>query len=722
MLMVNAKTRAKKTTGGKPATPVIRQRRVVGMRLIFSAVTASLIAVSLIAFGNLAERNTRQTLGEEIEGRLILEARNLASMSVDALLTDFPELTLCPLVSEMQQERRDLAFVAVLDHEEKVQGHIDLTALGKGLQLTAGMQPRQATHALLPGERVLANADLVLVSVPARHANGRQVGTAIVGLSQSYVDEMVARPRRAFLMLTAGLLVVGVSVTLIIMSILLRPIGALRTGLERIGRGDLASPIRLRDKTELGLLAETVNGMARQLLKSQEQMLEKERLGAEMSLAHQMQHALLPGGEIRSGDFVCKGTYRAAAEVGGDYYDIFELDDGKLGLVIADVSGKGLAGCLVTSMLAVLIRSLWDRYTSPRELLINLERGLVSSLAPGTFITVFYGILDPQTGRLVYASAGHSPLAVYRADRGDVEWFYTKGIPVGALRSGVLAGTLQDQEIVLGPGDLALQFTDGLNEAWNPHKKEQFDFERIAEHLVGTAPRGGRVVMDRLLPLIEAWSAPDPLGDDFTLLAIEHTAAPVAGDETRSSHPAAQIGNLADAGQLHQMLAGALQLNLPSRLDELVRIGDWVKACLAEQGPLIGHKDLIESSLFEVCANIVEHGYGGDTNQEIDMWWVPLPGGSRSWSEFTESLDENTGEGEAPREGVGYFVICDQGKAFDPTTWSPPDLHDPQVRRRGRGLGWQIVYSSMKKVVYIPRTPAGNLTLLRFDPAKHLVQ
>ena len=93
--------------------------------------------------------------------------------------------------------------------------------------------------------------------------------------------------------------------------------------------------------------------------------------------------------------------------------------------------------------------------------------------------------------------------------------------------------------------------------------------------------------------------------------------------------------------------------------------------------------------------------------------WVALGPNSGQRSEADAS--------EASRDGVGYFVIRDQGKSFDPTAWTPPDLHDPEVRRRGRGLGWQIVYSSMKKVVYAPDTPAGNLTLLRFDPAKHPV-
>ncbi len=698
---------------------ILRSRRVVSIRLIISLVTASLIAVALLGFGKLAERNTRQTLNEEIEGRLILEARNLASLSVDALLSDFPELTLCPLVTEMQQDRQDLAFVAILDHDNRIKGHVDLTVLGEELQLAPDMKPHPAMHPLLPGEQVQANADVFLVSVPAQHANGRRVGTSIVGLSQSYIDEMVARPRRAFLILTIGLLIAGVSLTLLIMSILLRPIGALRAGLERIGQGDLDTPIDLKDKTELGLLAETVDGMAGQLLKSQIQMLEKERLGTEMSLAHQMQNALLPEGEVRSGDYVCHGTYKAAAEVGGDYYDIIERQDGKLGLIIADVSGKGLAGCLVTSMLAVLIRSSQDHFSSPRDMLINLENNLLSSLAPGTFVTVFYGILDPQTGRLVFASAGHSPLAVYRAAQKKVDWFHTKGIPIGAMRNGVLAGTLQDYKLDFEPGDHALQFTDGLNEAWNSQLEEQFDFDRIAEQMVRTASRGAQAVMEELQSTVESWTDPNPLGDDFTLLAIERSGAPVAPPNKIQTQFQGKDEAPDGRAGLRAMLTDAKELKLNSRNDDLVCLGDWVETCLKDESLLSDFKYLIETSLFEVCTNIIEHGYDNEEGHEISLWWVPLPKNNKHSLGFLDSLNEGTYENESPRGGVGYFVISDQGKAFDFDSWTAPDLNNPATRRHGRGLGWQIIHSSMKKVTYSPKTTAGNLTLLWFDPAKH---
>jgi hypothetical protein len=76
-------------------------------------------------------------------------------------------------------------------------------------------------------------------------------------------------------------------------------------------------------------------------------------------------------------------------------------------------------------------------------------------------------------------------------------------------------------------------------------------------------------------------------------------------------------------------------------------------------------------------------------------------------------------DGESSRDPFGAFIVCDQGRIFDPNDWGPPDLHDPQVRRRGRGLGLQMIHSSMTRVAYLPQTPWGNLTLLCFDPEKH---
>ena len=205
-----------------------------------------------------------------------------------------------------------------------------------------------------------------MASAPILNSGGEILGTALVGLSRAYVDEAMGQIRRQQFLILAGFLLAGAALSFALMSILLRPLGALRAGIERIGRGDLSTPLRLADRTEFGLLAEEVNGMASALKKAQQEMVERERLAREMELAQQIQLSILPSGQTVVGDFVIHGGHWAAAEVGGDYYDVITLPDGNIALAVADVSGKGLAGCLITAMIFSLLRAL--RSISPSEL------------------------------------------------------------------------------------------------------------------------------------------------------------------------------------------------------------------------------------------------------------------------------------------------------------------------------------------------------------------
>lgn len=701
---------AGKTTQKKKRAP-----RGTSMRVLLSATTVALISASLISFGWLAEGNTRKALTEEIETRLVLEARNLASMSADALLTDFPELILCPMVKEVQSDRPDLAFVVVLDHEEMIQGHIDLQRLDSKFGLLADLDIMLGKQDLLDGEKILGNSELLVAMVPARHANGRIVGTALVGAKQAYLDAIVTRPRQSFMLLTLGLLFAGITVTLLMISYFLKPISALQSGLERIGRGDLDTDIKLKTRTELWQLAENINGMAHQLKASQAEMLEKERLDHEMDLASQIQQSLLPEGSMQVADFECLGNNRAAAEVGGDFFDYFPLADGKMGIVVADVSGKGLGGCLVTSMLAVLLRSLRDTYESPKELLIALEKEMQASLSPGTFITIFYGILDPATGHLSFASAAHCPTLVYRAAGNNVDDYKTKGIPLGAMKNGMLGKTLEDYSIELAPGDVLLQYTDGLNESWNPERQEQFGFDRIKELMLRTVNQGNQALLDRLSATAEQWAKPDVLEDDLTLVILGRSPASVPTGKAPETVTTRTLP-LQSGGDMDKLLAGNPHLVLPADLSVLENIRPWF-----EEDPVLNKlgsefKMFIESSLYEVCANIIEHGYDKNPSREVDLWWVDLSTATAD----ALSLFPERAQGSAANGGGGYFLVRDNGKPMRPGSWTPPDLSDPALRRRGRGLGLKIVHSLMNEVEQIPGTPAGNITLLRFDPSQLL--
>src|SRR5262249_38128343 len=152
-------------------------------------------------------------------------------------------------------------------------------------------------------------------------------------------------------------------------------------------RGDLDHPIRLGGHSELGLLADAVDDMAVALQKAQAEMLERERLSREVELAREIQRSLLPPHPVTAGAFDVRGDQRAAAEVGGDYWDVLPLPDGRVGIAIADVAGKGLGGCLVMSMLSALLRALRRSYTTPAAMLVALDAELSQTLRPGVFVT-----------------------------------------------------------------------------------------------------------------------------------------------------------------------------------------------------------------------------------------------------------------------------------------------------------------------------------------------
>jgi HD-GYP domain-containing protein (c-di-GMP phosphodiesterase class II) len=253
------------------------KQRTVSMKLILSTTTVLLVALSVAGVAVVTEQSTRRTLQAEMESRLVLEARNLALLSTDALLAEYPELTLYPMVREMLERQPHLTMAVVLDHAGRVQGHTDTKMLGQHDPSLDSLHPLPARGDLLADEELLGNAETLAVRAPVRHAAGQLLGSVVVGQRRDHVDGVLAATRRQVLGLAAALAAIGGLAAVGLMERLLRPIGVLRRGLERIGAGDLDTPIDLRDRTELGLLAGTMDTMAGQLKASRAESQAKER-------------------------------------------------------------------------------------------------------------------------------------------------------------------------------------------------------------------------------------------------------------------------------------------------------------------------------------------------------------------------------------------------------------------------------------------------------------
>jgi serine phosphatase RsbU (regulator of sigma subunit) len=257
-----------------------------------------------------------------------------------------------------------------------------------------------------------------------------------------------------------------------------------------------------------------------QLVRQQQQEAqERERIEQELRIARLIQQTLLPKTLPQLPSYDVAAYYQPAREVGGDFYDFMELDDGRLGLVVGDVTDKGVPAALVMATTRTMLRASAQRLFSPGEVLRRANDALVTDIPPNMFITCLYAILEPESGRLVYANAGHD--LPYRRTRESTaaEELRATGMPLG-LMPGM---SYEEKEITLEGGESVLFYSDGLVEAHDPTTREMFGFPRL-QGLVGTHREGGSSLIGFLLSELtrftgEGWEQED----DITLVTLERS-------------------------------------------------------------------------------------------------------------------------------------------------------------------------------------------------------
>jgi serine phosphatase RsbU (regulator of sigma subunit)/ketosteroid isomerase-like protein len=245
---------------------------------------------------------------------------------------------------------------------------------------------------------------------------------------------------------------------------------------------------------------------------------ERERIEQELRVARSIQQASLPKEVPTLEGWQISPYYQPAREVGGDFYDFHLLSGGRLGLVVGDATGKGVPAALVMSTTCGMLRLAAQNYSSPGEMLQRVNEALVPSIPANMFVTCFYAILDPKSGRLLYANAGHD-LPYLRRGGGDAGELRARGMPLGLMPSM----PYEEKEIELDADEAALFYSDGLVEAHDP-KGEMFGFPRlralVAEH--GEERSLGDSLLEELYSFVgEGWEQED----DITLLTLRRSAS-----------------------------------------------------------------------------------------------------------------------------------------------------------------------------------------------------
>jgi sigma-B regulation protein RsbU (phosphoserine phosphatase) len=289
------------------------------------------------------------------------------------------------------------------------------------------------------------------------------------------------------------------------------PRGLLAVGDKESRRG--VGPFPVANRRTLELFANQA-AIALENARLHLQALEKERLESEMSLAAEIQRQILPhGAPVVPGFQVC-GWNRPARQVGGDYYDLFLRDDGRFGMVVGDVSGKGMPAALMVSTLHSALRLLFDQTGFGPTLLERLNRHILDSSAANKFITLLLAQLDPGTGDLLYLNAGHNPGLLLRRG-GEVVELGSSGLPLGLLPGS----RFQARSLIVGPGDLLCLYTDGITEAEAP-SEEEFGLARLLATLREHQDLSLPMLLEAIQEATAGFSQGRPQGDDQTLVLL----------------------------------------------------------------------------------------------------------------------------------------------------------------------------------------------------------
>ncbi len=388
-----------------------------------------------------------------------------------------------------------IGYAIVLDKEHIIRAHPDIDQLGQPYELPQGAKLIEKGEVTI--HRLSFKGEIHFdfesrIQVRDKNLGTAEIGSVHLGFREENLVKDIASAKQKILYITIIAVVFGSLGTYVLASLIVKPIKVLVHDAEILGGGDLTHKITVMTGDEVGMLATTLEDTRVKLKEAQAQLVVNERLGRELEIAREIQMGLLPKETPTVGPIELGTLYRAASQVGGDLYDFFWVSEDELGIVVADVSGKGVPGSLVMTMAKAVIRAKAMKSDAPMHKLPAVLGGgpasvirktnqmIAQDIKKGMFITANYGILNIKTLRYMFVSAGHNDTLVYNSQTQELRGYNPKGIALGLDKGPVFDSMLQEQEISLSSGDLVLQFTDGITEAMN-EERDEFGDDRLKE-------------------------------------------------------------------------------------------------------------------------------------------------------------------------------------------------------------------------------------------------
>ncbi|MFA4987173.1 MAG: PP2C family protein-serine/threonine phosphatase [Candidatus Brocadiia bacterium] len=317
-----------------------------------------------------------------------------------------------------------------------------------------------------------------------------------------------------------GLAGVGAIVAFFFSQTIVGPIKDILRDLLAIRNGDLARRTKVKHGDEIGLLAEAVNDLAESLEEADKDKQVVSKLQDDMSLAGEIQQMLLPQAMPKVPTIDLYPYYQAAGQLGGDYYDFIPVSPTHLGVIIADVSGKGITGSMIMAVFRSELRRFAENEMSTMEVLKKTNELLSRDIPRGMFVTSYYLVLDIPKNEINFSCAGHTPMVIYRATSGSIELVKPGGMALGFDTGIVFNRNIQQHRILLRPGDRVVFYTDGVIEAMN-RRGEKFGENRLYRFIKENADQTSKELVSGLRDELDTFRAGAEPSDDVTLVTFK---------------------------------------------------------------------------------------------------------------------------------------------------------------------------------------------------------
>ncbi|MBP5232474.1 MAG: SpoIIE family protein phosphatase, partial [Planctomycetes bacterium] len=305
-------------------------------------------------------------------------------------------------------------------------------------------------------------------------AKAQTLGQAIIGIAPDEVIDAIGASKWALIIIGLVTILFAVFTCLFVGFQVVQPIEVLIDDMDTVAGGKLSHKSHVSTNDEIGMLASQFNAMTAKL---QGAVLTEKKIAAvesELDIAREIQRKLLPEKlpQVKGMDIFA--TYHPAKEVGGDYYDFFPIDATHIGIIVADVSGKGVPGSMVMGTTRTILRFVAAGNLSSADTLKRTNSMVAADIKRGMFVTAFYLVLDVANRSILCSSAGHNPMVLIHAD-GNYDLINPNGIALGFDKGRIFDRTIKEQPIALRSGDRIVLYTDGVVEAMNLANEEYTD-------------------------------------------------------------------------------------------------------------------------------------------------------------------------------------------------------------------------------------------------------